>query len=530
MTQSMIRPMSGDYTEYLRDESRVTGSAESIAFPKCEAEVQALLREVYPSGQRITVQGARTGLAAAAVPSGGLILNLSRMNRVLGIRENAAGSFFVTVEPGVILSRLKKQIETKKFETGDWSEASLQAYKAFCAAPEQFLTPDPTESSATIGGMAACNASGARSYLYGPTRRWVTALRVILPDGDALTLKRGTVFASGRRMTLTTESGRELTFALPTYKLPETKNASGYFVADDMDAIDLFIGSDGTLGVATSVELLLLPMPKVVWGVTCFLKDDDQAVAFVQSLRQGVDQLSSIEFFNGDALELLRYQKANNTAFAQLPALEPRYGCAVFTELHCDSEEAALKKLFRIGALLEQCGGREADTWVARNAADRDRLYFFRHAIPESVNMRIDQLKKEDPAITKLGSDMSVPDSCLGEIMKLYTSSLRENQLQSAIFGHIGNNHLHVNILPRSEEEYRRGKALFAQWAAAVTKMGGAISAEHGVGKLKAGFLSIMYGPLHIREMAQLKAVFDPKGTLGTGNLFTPVIKEDEKI
>ncbi len=514
--------MGEEYLEYLRDESRSVGTAESIAFPRTEEELAAILRQAYPQGVNITLQGARTGLAAAAVPYGGLVLNLMKMNRVLGMRHDGNGRFYVSVEPGVILSQLKKRIESKKLETAGWDDASIAAYKAFCDAPEQLLTPDPTEGSASIGGIVSCNASGARSYLYGATRNHVTALRVMLPDGGVIALRRGETFANGRHMTLVREDGQSLSFDLPTFSLPKTKNASGYYIADNMDAVDLFIGSDGTLGVITAVELALIPMPQTVWGVTCFLANDEMAVKFVNALRADVDMLSSIEFFNEDALELLRRQKANNTAFAQLPEVDKRYGCAVFTEIHCNTEDEALRRLFAVGEAMRRCGGDENDTWVARNAADRDRLYFFRHAIPESVNMRIDQLKKADPSITKLGSDMSVPDEYLGDIMALYRASLLENKLQSAIFGHIGNNHLHVNILPGDGEEYKRGKAMFKQWAAVVTKMGGAVSAEHGVGKLKADFLTIMYGAKHIEEMAALKAVFDPKGTLGAGNLFTP--------
>ena len=119
---------------------------------------------------------------------------------------------------------------------------------------------------------------------------------------------------------------------------------------------------------------------------------------------------------------------------------------------------------------------------------------FFRHAIPECVNMLIDKRKQKDKTITKLGTDMAVPDSQLEEVMALYNRMLQEQGLESAIWGHIGNNHLHVNILPNDGEEYKKGQQLYRQWAAYVTEKGGAVSAEHGVGKLKAGVLLVMYG------------------------------------
>lgn len=115
---------------------------------------------------------------------------------------------------------------------------------------------------------------------------------------------------------------------------------------------------------------------------------------------------------------------------------------------------------------------------------------------------------------------MSVPDEHIFDAVRLYRTSLAEEGFDAAVWGHIGENHLHVNILPRNMEEYARGKELFVRWAEAVTAMGGAVSAEHGVGKLKSSFLRIMYGTEHVREMAALKQTFDEKRILGVGNLF----------
>ena len=102
----------------------------------------------------------------------------------------------------------------------------------------------------------------------------------------------------------------------------------------------------------------------------------------------------------------------------------------------------------------------------------------------------------------------------------MYRRTLRENGLETAVWGHVGDNHLHVNVLPRDHDDFARGKALYRQWARWVTDAGGAVSAEHGVGKLKRDFLAVMYGPDHIREMARLKRQLDPRGVLGRGNLF----------
>ena len=529
MEQNLIRPMTAEYEEYLRDESRSVGHGESISFPKSTQQIQAVLKQLQASGTPVTLQGSRTGLTAAAVPDGGHVMNLSRMDRVLGCRQDDQGAFYLTVQPGVLLAELRKKIRNKNFDTTGWDEASLRAYTAFCRAPEQFFTPDPTETSASLGGMVNCNASGARSLYYGSVRPYVSRLKMVLADGDTLTIRRGEHFAKERQGALRTDSGRLIQIPLPTYQMPHTKNASGYYAADDMDLIDLFIGADGTLGVTAEIEIRLVPLPPIVWGVTAFFDREEKALRYVRLIRGEVLEEGqqpfvlrpvSAEFFNGDALEILRRQKRENSAFAQIHDIPARYQAAIYVELHGEQEEEVLARLLELGRAITMAGGDEGDTWVARDQSDLDRLMFFRHAIPECVNMLIDKRKQKDKTITKLGTDMAVPDSQLEEVMALYNRMLQEQGLESAIWGHIGNNHLHVNILPNDGEEYKKGQQLYRQWAAYVTEKGGAVSAEHGVGKLKAGFLLVMYGPEHIRQMRRLKLAFDPECRLNRGNLF----------
>ncbi|WP_322353911.1 FAD-binding oxidoreductase [Paratractidigestivibacter sp.] len=515
-----IRPFTDEYEEYRRDESRSSGEAETISFPTSEDEVRDVLRELYAAGAPVTVQGARTGLAAGAVPHGGHVLNVSRMTRYLGMRQGEDGTFYLAMEPGVVLSELRKHLAGRNIAHAGWDEASLAALEAFEAAPEQFFPTDPTEASACMGGIVACNASGARSYKYGPVRPHVMGLHVALSDGDLLVLTRGERHAEGRTLRLVTESGRELALDLPTYAMPATKNASGYFVADGMDAIDLFIGACGTLGVITQIEVALMPAPAVVWGVSCFFTTEEASLDFTERVRPALSHAAAIEFFDEGALNILRRQREASTAFSALPQLADDAVVCVYVELDCASEDQATSELYRLGEVLEATGGSESATWVARTEVDRESLIFFRHAVPESVNMLIDERRRTDPTITKLGSDMSVPDEHLHDVFSLYRRTLAEAGLESAAWGHIGNNHIHVNVLPRDAADHRAGGELFAGWAAEVSRMGGAVSAEHGVGKIKAGFLATMYGPEHIAESALLKAELDPKGQLGRGNLF----------
>lgn len=526
-------PLTAEFEEYCRDESRSVGEASSISFPASEQDVRDVLRGIQDSAREagrtpepVTVQGARTGLAAGAVPHGGHVMNLSRMNRVLGLDLADDGCFSVRVQPGVILSELRKYLSRREFPCRDWSDESLATLEALSSAPAQMFPTDPTETSAALGGMAACNASGARSYGYGPMRPHVRGLRIVLADGDVVALERSQVMAQGLNLDLPCESGRVISLTLPSYQMPATKNASGYYVAPDMDAIDLFIGSDGTLGVITELTLDLMPAPVVTWGVNCFFESEAAALDFTVAARQSLSCACALEYFDAGALSILRRQRSNTQAFAALPAVDERFDACVFVELACANEDEALAELAHAGELMERVGASEADTWVGRTDVDRECQRFFRHAVPESVNMLIDERRRTSPGITKLGSDMSVPDDRLHDVVALYRATLAEAGLESATWGHIGNNHLHVNVLPRDAEDFVAGKKLFLGWAAQVTAMGGAVSAEHGVGKIKRDFLAVMYGEEHVAEMAALKRTLDPACQLGRGNLFAAEVAE----
>ena len=142
--------------------------------------------------------------------------------------------------------------------------------------------------------------------------------------------------------------------------------------------------------------------------------------------------------------------------------------------------------------------------------------------------MQIDIAKKTDGRITKLGTDMSVPDDKLKEVMKMYNDGIEKNSLQAVIFGHIGNNHLHVNTIPRNMDEFKKGKDLYLVWAEKIAAMGGAVSAEHGVGKLKVPFLQKMYNKTEVDEMRRIKKIFDPAQIFNRGAIFPYEAEEDK--
>lgn len=489
--------LTTDLDEFLRDESRRGGWAEAAVMAHTADEVREALADAAARGWPVTIQGARTGITAGAVPEGGLILNCSRMNAIGDVRDGS-----VVVEPGAVLSDLRAAV----------------------ASAGLFFPPDPTETSASIGGMLACNASGALSYRYGPTRNWVKALRLVLSDGEVLRVARG-LRADGRRFTLQTEGGRMLHGELPALEHPSVKNAAGYFIEPDMELIDLFIGMEGTLGVIVEAELQLIPQPPVQQSACAFFPNEAAAIQFVQRVREQGSLWpcppAAIEFFDQGALDLLRQARCENDAFRDLPELDPAFHTAICLDFHGEDEHEVDEAVLAMAEVMEALDVNvESACWLADTAQERETLKAFRHAVPEVVNLLIDQRKKRLPELTKLGTDMSVPDAALERVMRMYREGLSAAGLEHVIFGHIGDNHVHVNILPRTMEELTAGRTLYRHWAEQVVAWGGSISAEHGIGKMKTAFLEIMVGEEGLRSMKDLKQFFDPDGLLNPGNLF----------
>ena len=274
------------------------------------------MREARERNLRVTIQGARTGVAAGAVPFGGIVLSMTRMNRILGLRHEN-NECFARVQAGVRLSELRHWLAVK--------------HSGF------FFPPDPTETTASLGGMNATNASGACSYQYGPMRNYVNALEVVLADGK--------IFHHIRR---------------PSSFVPrlEIKNAAGFYMRDDADELDLFIGSGGQLGVITELELKLLPRPKIEWGLVCFFANENDAIDVVEktrgertflsvhsSLKNGQEcpfsLIAAIEFFDRGCLALLREDVGRGGAF--WPRIETEWDCAVYFEIHAPDEETAIE-------------------------------------------------------------------------------------------------------------------------------------------------------------------------------------------
>jgi D-lactate dehydrogenase (cytochrome) len=510
----LVKTQPDEIQDYLSDASYVRGGhADRVVFPETAEDVAEILVEATRTKTPVTVSGAGTGTVAARIPFGGIVLATDKLNHIRNVTrdENAGGR--AIAEPGVRLIDLQRTVESQGL----------------------LYPPDPTERNCFLGGTIATNASGARTFKYGPTRNYVDGLKIALATGDVIDLRRGQLRAqSDGKFTIPLSSAHPIEAKLPTYQMPNVrKHASGYFVATGMDLIDLFIGSEGTLGVIVEAEVRLLPKPEGLLSGVVFFDNEDHLLAFVRdararalstrgsspTVREGSSVRSpsvsegnfakfdarALEYFDQESLNFLRQK------YDTVPG---KAAGAIFFEQETTpaTEDSLMNEWLE---LIERHRALGDQSWFATNEQDHAKLREFRHALPVLMNEWFAKYKQR-----KVSTDMAVPDDAFAEMLSLHRDALRDSDLRYTIFGHIGDNHVHVNILPRNDDEAGKAWEIYRSFIRRAVELGGTISAEHGIGKLKREYLIELYGEGHLREMAELKRAFDPAGILGRGNIF----------
>ena len=426
------------------------GTAAMSQMPGCvvlaesTAQVQAVIELAGRQNFPVVTRGSGTGLSGGSIPvAGGVVLCLAKMNRIL---EVVPANLTLLAESG----------------------ATTLAVADAASAAGLFYPPDPGSMKiSTIGGNVAENSGGLRGLKYGVTRNYVMGMEVVLPTGEVMWLGNKCV-----------------------------KDVAGYSLKD------IFIGSEGTLGVITRVLLRLIPKPRSKKTMVATFARVDQAAASVSAIIADRIIPCTLEFLDRTTIHCVEeYAKIGLPLDCEALLLMETDGHPVVVE-----EEAAV--------MVEHCRRQGClNVRVAADDAEAGRLAGARRSAFSAL-ARV--------APTTILEDATVPRSELATMIRFVEATAKKHGLRIGTFGHMGDGNLHPTFLTdeRNAEEMRRVETAFHEIFREAVRLGGTITGEHGVGLAKKGFLPEALGEVPVRVMREFRRALDPQGILNPGKMF----------
>lgn len=416
-----------------------------VVFARSVADVVAVLEIAQRTKTPVVTRGSGTGLSGGSLPSAGcIVLCTVKMNRILEVDR---ANLTMLVEPGA---------------------TTLQVADA-AAAVGLFYPPDPGSMKiSTIGGNVAENSGGLRGLKYGITRNYVMGLQVVLPDGE--------VMFTGNKC---------------------VKDVAGYSLKD------LFIGSEGTLGVITQVLLKLIPKPAAKKTMVATFSAMDTAAQTVSDIIAAQIIPCTLEF-----LDRMTIRCVEDFAKIGLPL-----DCEALLLMETDGHPAQVEDEARqMEAIARKNGCMEVR--VAKDDAEATKLASARRSA-------FSALARVSP--TTILEDATVPRSELARMVRFCNQVAEKYRLRIGTFGHMGDGNLHPTFLTdeRNHEEMERVHAAFREIFDEAIRLGGTITGEHGVGVAKKEFLPRFMGDAQMRVMRELRRALDPHGILNPGKMFT---------
>ncbi len=433
-------------TPYLSD-TLLTGDPDLVYRAGDGRELKEILAYCHHHRIPVTFSGRQTSLTGASVAFEGLLISMEKNDRILDIATDpATGLTTATAQPGILVGEFQKTV----------------------AQAGWYYPPDPTSrNEAALGGTVATNATGEDSLLYGPTRRYVRRLKILLADGREMELTRTRPYTGA------------------------TKNKAGYVL--EGDPIEAFIGSEGTLGLVTEVTVDLLPAPQDHLTGWAFFPDLMSGIEFVVLSQQhpGI-QPRSLELIDSQSLAIIRKQE-------RAPEIPERAGSViVFKQEYSSLGDRDEKMGCWMGFLESVLRSHRAEglmhaTQVALDPSSQERFRALRHAIPSTIN---EEARKYGPdGGGKVSTDWWVP---LGSLQKMMREVVEESEalgLPYYAFAHIGNGHPHMNYIARNRDEKRLAEELLVRQCRRAVAYGGGVAGEHGLGKIHRFLLPVQCQP-----------------------------------
>jgi glycolate oxidase len=420
---------------------------EVVARPQMPGEVSALMKLCYDNLIPVTPRGAGTGLSGGALAiKGGLLIAMERFNKVLEIDE---ANLQATVEPGVITEEFMNQ-----------------------AAAKGLLYPvDPaSKGSCFIGGNVSHGSGGPRVVKYGTIREYILNLQVVLPSGEIIWTGANTL-----------------------------KYASGY------NLTQLFIGSEGTLGIITKIVVKLIPLPTLDALMLASFATNEAACAAVSAIFRAGIVPSALEFMERRGVEWVK--EHDDIAFD----LQDDIQAFLLIEVDGNNQDVIFADCEKINAVLEAYDCK--DVLFADSSTQKEELWRLRRTM--AVSVKSNSIYKEE--------DTVVPRAELPRLIKGIKEIGTKYGFESVCYGHAGDGNLHVNIIKAnmSDEDWNsKLKFGIKEIFELTVGLGGTLSGEHGIGLVQKDFMPIKYSEVHFALWRGIKSIFDPKGILNPGKIF----------
>lgn len=415
-----------------------------VIFPETIEEVQQVVKFANIHDIPITARGAGTNLIGACLPdSGGIVMNFSKMNKIKRINKT---DMTAIVQPGVVVGDLQKAVE----------EIGL------------FFPPDPSNLRvSTIGGAIAQSAGGPKTFKYGTTKDYVLGLKVVLADGSLMITGSNTI-----------------------------KNATGYPLSQ------IFIGSEGTLGIVVEATLKLIPKPETSRVMLAYFDSINDATISVNNIIDSKIFPSTIDFMDNNAI---------NTVEKFYPAnLATDKAAALIIEIE-GSKNSVIEDSKKLKEVL--LNSKASGITISNTQEEYERIWTARRAsFAATAKLRPDVVT----------DDMIVPRSNLPKLVEGINKICQKYQLQTCVIGHVGDGNVHPQIALNLEDtqEYANYIKAKEEMYKLTIELDGTLSGEHGIGSEKKQYISMAIDKVALEYMKKIKAVFDPKNILNPDKIF----------